>query len=181
MNLFANWKPSNYILAGVGLKAVNVAAGQPGENKEAIQRTINDITIPIFIDESQRRKILTMKTKCKSNWLSNGFDRMVYELLFSALEELKIFNDTDHVINGEYLYILDKTRVKKEIIHNLKITDFAKGLECYSINEKELYNFLLHYKNKAIANRNAKAKTSKIKNKSNVKSKTAKSKLKLQL
>ena len=179
MGFFENWKPSNYLVAGLGLKAVNVAAGQPGENKEAIKRTINDITIPIFIDEAQRRKILTMKTKCKSNWLGNGFDRMVYELLFSALEELKIFNDTGHVINGEYLYILDKTRVKKEIIHNLKNTDFSKDLECYTVNEKELYNFLVHYKNKAIANRNAKVKTSK--NKNNVKSKTAKSKLKLQL
>ena len=77
------------------------------------------------------------------------------------------------------MYILDKTHVKKEIIHNLKNTDFSKDLECYTVNEKELYNFLVHYKNKAIANRNAKVKTSK--NKNNVKSKTAKSKLKLQL
>ena len=137
---------SNYILAGLGVKSANVAAGQQGQPKEAIKRTVNDITIPIFIDEAKRKKILTMKTKCKSNWLGNGFDRMVYELLFSALEDLKIFNDTGHVINGEYLFLLDKTRIKE--INKIHNSDFKNELECYSINENILHDFLFHYKNK---------------------------------
>jgi len=180
MDLFGNWKPSNYILAGLGVEAARVA-GQPGEPTEVVKRSINDITIPIFIDEAKRRNILTMKTKCKTNWLGNGFDKMVYELLFFALEDLKIFNDTGHVINGDYLFLLDKSRLKE--IHKIHNSDFGNEYECYTMNERELYKFLFHYKNKAIENRDTKAKTlkTKLKSKSKIKSNTSKNKLKRQI
>ena len=153
MGFFENWKPSNYLAAGLGVKAANVAAGQPGKSREVIKRTKYDITMPIFMSEAQRRKILTMKDECKSNWWGNGFNSMVYELLFFELEELKIVNDTGYLLNGEYLYVVNKNLVNASVIHKLHKSGFKNELQCYALNEKELYNFLVHYKNKAVSNR----------------------------
>jgi len=149
-----------------------------------ITRTVHDITTPIFCAEAAKRKILTIKPNCKSNWLGNGFHKMVYELLFFALEELKIVHDTGHQINGEYLYVVEKNLVNKEnlTLEKLRKTDFKHDLECYTVNENELYDFLLHYKHKAVTNRNTtqkknanKANTKKNTNKANTK-KNSKSK-----
>ena len=167
MGFFENWKPSNYLVAGLGLKAVNVAAGQPGESREVIKRTKYDITMPIFRAEAQLRKILKMKDECKSNWLGNDFNSMVYDLLFFELEELKMVTDTGHLLNGEYLYVVNKSLITQEIIHKLHTSGFKNELQCYHLNEKELYNILVHYKNKAVVNQNLKSK--KVKSKSKTK------------
>ena len=149
--------------AGLGLGAAGLAVGQRPVQAH-IPRSIYDITRPIFNAEAQRRKILTLKDKCKTNLIGNGFHSMAYDLLFFALEELKIVVDTGHILNGEPLYVVKKGLVKKEI-PNLKNTDFAKEMECYSVNENILCDFLIHYKNKAVvnnANKNKKLRTQKV-------------------
>ena len=165
---FFSWKPSNYLVAGLGLKAVDVAAGQPGQTREVIKRTKYDITMPIFRAEAQRRKILAMKEECKSNWFGNGFDSMVYDLLFFELEELKMVNDTGHLLNDEYLYVVNKNLVSIEYIKKLHKTGFKNELRCYDLNEKELYNFLVHYKNKAVTNTQTKVSKKNVNNRSKV-------------
>ena len=139
-----------------GIFGVYEAQKKPQVQPVKIPRTIYDITEPIFIAEAAKRKILTIKANCKSNWLGNGFHKMVYELLFSGLEELKVVHDTGHLINGDYLYVVNKNLVTKEniTVDKLRNTGFKHDLECYTVNEKELYDLLLHYKNKAVANRN---------------------------
>lgn len=168
MDFFSSWKPSNYLVAGLGLKAVNVAAGQPGESREVIKRTKYDITMPIFRAEAHRRKILAMKEECKSNWWGNGFNSMVYDLLFFELEELKIVQDTGHLLNGEYLYVVNKNLVNIEYIKKLHTSGFKNELQCYQLNEKELYNFLVHYKNKAVTNTQIKVSKKNVNNRAKV-------------
>lgn len=148
------------------------AKKKPPVQPVKITRTVHDITTPIFCAEAAKRKILTIKPNCKSNWFGNGFHKMVYELLFFALEELKIVHDTGYQINGEYLYIVNINLVNKEnlTVEKLRKTDFKHDLECYTVNEKELYDFLLHYKHKAIATNKATQK--KNANKANTKKNT---------
>jgi hypothetical protein len=154
MGFFDNWGLQNYAEAGIGAAGVGagLAAGQQAPVKSQLKRTKYDITMPIFNAEIKARKILTMKDECKSNWWGNGFNSMVYDLLFFELEELQIFNDTGHLINGEYLYVVNKNLVNIDNIKKLHKTGFKNELKCYNINEKELYNFLVHYKNKAVTN-----------------------------
>jgi len=161
-----NWATENYLAAaGLVLGAVGLTAGprapqqaqqapqaQQAQQVQPLKRTVNDITMPIFRAEVQRRKILTMKAECKSNWWGNGFNSMVYDLLFFELEELKIVNDTGHLINGDNLYVVNNNLVNIDNIKKLHKTGFENELKCYHLNEKELYNFLLHYKNKAVVN-----------------------------
>jgi hypothetical protein len=150
-----------------GIFGLYEAQKKPPVQPVKITRTVHDITTPIFCAEAAKRKILTVNAKCKSNWIGNGFHKMVYELLFFALEELKIVHDTGHQINGEYLYVINTNLVNKEnlTVEKLRKTDFKAELECYTVNEKELYDFLLHYKHKVVANRNA---TNNVTQKKNV-------------
>jgi hypothetical protein len=185
-----NWATENYLAAaGLALGAVGLAAGprapqqvqqapQQVQQVQPLKRTVNDITMPIFRAEVQRRKILTMKAECKSNWWGNGFNSMVCDLLFFELEELKIVNDTGHLINDDNLYVVNNNLVNIDNIKKLHKTGFENELKCYDLNEKELYNFLLHYKNKAVVNQNLKiqkpknTKNVKVKSKTNVKVKS---------
>ena len=170
MGLFNNWGENFFKEAAIGVAAgaagAALAPGQPQAAPQAplpFKRTKYDITMPIFRVEAQLKKILTMKNECKSNWWGNGFNSMVYDLLFFELEELKIFNDTGHLINNEYLYVVNKNLVNANVIHKLHKSGFKNELQCYDLNEKELYNFLIHYKNKAVVNQNLKSKTNKLK------------------
>jgi hypothetical protein len=158
-DVFGHWKAENYIAAaGVAVGAAGLAAGQRPAEGQVVQapvpfkRTKYDITMPIFRAEGEKRKILTMKTECKSNWWGNGFNSMVYDLLFFELETLKIFNDTTHMINDDYLYVLDKNVVNENVIRKLHKSGFKNELQCYDLNEKELYQFLIHYEHKAFTN-----------------------------
>jgi nucleoside diphosphate kinase len=181
-DMFGNWKAENYIAAaGVAVGAAGLAAGQrpPGQPQAPVKpvpfkRSKYDITMPIFRAEAQRRKILRMKDECKSNWLGNGFNSIVYDLLFFELEELKIVNDTGNLLNGDYLFVVNKNLVNATVIHKLNTSGFKNELQCYHLNEKELYNFLAHYKNKAVVNQNLKNKTNKAVVNQNLKSKTKK-------
>ena len=171
MGIFDNWG-ENFLKEA----AIGVAAGAAGAALAPVQapvkpvplkRTKYDITMPIFRSEGEKRKILTMKTKCKSNWWGNGFNSMVYDLLFFELETLNIFNDTGHLVNNEYLYVVNTNMVNANVIHQLHKFGFKNELQCYDLNEKELYNFLIHYKNKAVINKNV-HKTNKTKTNKNV-------------
>ena len=158
-DVFGHWKAENYIAAaGVAVGAAGLAAGQRPAEGQVVQapvpfkRTKYDITMPIFRAEGEKRKILAMKNECKSNWWGNGFNSMVYDLLFFELETLKIFNDTTHMINDDYLYVLDKNVVNENVIRKLHKSGFKNELQCYDLNEKELYHFLIHYEHKAFTN-----------------------------
>jgi len=159
MGFFDNMNENFLKDAAIGLAAgaagAILAPGQPQAAPQApvpFKRTKYDITMPIFRAEGEKRKILTMKTKCKSNWWGNGFNSMVYDLLFFELETLKIFNDTTHMINDDYLYVLDKNVVNENVIRKLHKSGFKNELQCYDLNEKELYQFLIHYEHKAFTN-----------------------------
>ena len=85
---FFEWNPEDYLAAGLGLGAAGLAVGQRPVQAH-IPRSIYDITRPIFNAEAQRRKILTLKDKCKTNLIGNGFHSMAYDLLFFCFRRIK--------------------------------------------------------------------------------------------